>query len=59
MHRLVSESPKIPLQAELLTLSPQALAFIVLITFLTAMVVKVIYSNEFNFYRLVASTSFM
>lgn len=40
MHRLVSESPKIPLQAELLTLSPQALAFIVLITFLTAMVVK-------------------
>uniref|UniRef100_A0A0A9YN87 Lysosomal-associated transmembrane protein 4A n=1 Tax=Lygus hesperus TaxID=30085 RepID=A0A0A9YN87_LYGHE len=40
MRRLIAESPKIPMQAYLLTLSPQLLAFVVLITFTSAMVVK-------------------
>ncbi|XP_014254906.1 lysosomal-associated transmembrane protein 4A isoform X2 [Cimex lectularius] len=40
MHRLVAESPKIPMQSALLKLSPQCLALVVLLTFGTAMFVK-------------------
>ncbi|CAB0001317.1 unnamed protein product [Nesidiocoris tenuis] len=41
MHRLINESPQVPMHAALLKLSPQVLAFVVLLTFTTAMVIKV------------------
>ncbi|XP_066907781.1 lysosomal-associated transmembrane protein 4A isoform X2 [Halyomorpha halys] len=40
MHRIVAESPRVPMQAQLLQLSPESLALIVLFTFVTAMLLK-------------------
>ncbi|BES95553.1 lysosomal-associated transmembrane protein [Nesidiocoris tenuis] len=45
MHRLINESPQVPMHAALLKLSPQVLAFVVLLTFTTAMVIKAYFIN--------------
>lgn len=42
MHSLIAHSPRIPYQRELLELNEQCLALLVLLTFIVALLVKVI-----------------